>query len=94
MQSTAQDSPFPIDARLWAAKFEEMPDEMPRVVFALMRHYFDRGAFEFDAKRISDVLQAANVRLNPVQVAELQPQIEEFFEPTPSGLQPRRALLN
>jgi hypothetical protein len=94
METITQNTPFTIDARAWAMKFENMPDDMPRVVFGLLRHYFDNGPFEFDAKRISDVLSAANVRLYPAQVAELQPQIESFFETTPAGLQPRREIAN
>ena len=68
---------------------------MPLIVFALLRHYYHAGPFPFDAERIARTLNAGDLegRVNPTQVADLQDEIERYFERGAEGLSPRRGVL-
>ena len=60
-------------------------------MFALLSFYLDDGPFEFDASALSERLAQVNptARVNPEQLAALQPQLERFFDISDRQARPR-----
>jgi hypothetical protein len=88
--------PHHIDAAHLIDTFAETDPRMPLLVFSLLSIYLDEGPFEFDAAAIADRLSTLNLkaRVNPEELASLQPDLERFFEPTPQGWVPRQCVLS
>lgn len=84
-----------IDASRLIDAFAETDPRMPLLVFSLLSFYLDEGPFEFHATALADRLSELNLkaRINPEELASLQPDLERFFEPTPSGWAPRSDVL-
>lgn len=80
-----------LDADQLVDEFADADRRMPFLFFGLLRLYRERGPFPFDAEQIAKALAglAPQERFNPVEIAELQPQIERLFEATRTGLAPR-----
>jgi hypothetical protein len=84
-----------IDADALIDTFAETDPRMPLLVFALLSLYRENGPFQFDAARIAEQLSTLNLkaRVNPEELASLQPDLERFFETTTDGWVPRGGVL-
>lgn len=89
------DAPHLIDARRLIDEFAETDAILPPLVFALLSLYLRDGAFEFDASALAEKLTLVNpaVRVNAERLAAMQPELERFFTPGPSGWTPRAGVL-
>ncbi len=85
-----------IDASRLIDTFAETDPRMPLLVFSLLSIYLDEGPFEFDAAALAERLSTLNLkaRVNPEELASLQPDLERFFEATPQGWRPRQGVLS
>jgi hypothetical protein len=84
-----------IDAGTLIDTFAETDPRMPLLVFSLLSIYLDEGPVEFDAAALAERLSTLNLkaRVNPEELASLQPDLERFFEPTSEGWAPRVGVL-
>jgi hypothetical protein len=84
-----------IDAARLIDTFAETDPRMPLLVFSLLSIYLDEGPFEFDAAALAERLSTLNLkaRVNPEELASLQPDLERFFEPSSEGWVPRMDVL-
>jgi hypothetical protein len=84
-----------VDAQELVDLFAETDPRMPLLVFALLSIYLDEGPFEFDAAGLSERLAAIpmKARVNPEELASLQPDLERFFAPSQDGWAPRGGVL-
>jgi hypothetical protein len=89
------DAPHLIDARRLIDEFSETDAIIPPLVFALLSLYLRDGAFAFDASALAGKLTLVNpaVRVNAERLAAMQPELERFFTPAPSGWTPRAGVL-
>jgi hypothetical protein len=85
-----------VDAESLVDLFAETDPRMPILVFALLSLYLADGPFEFDAAKLSERLAEIpmKARVNPEELASLQPDLERFFAPSPEGWAPRRGVLH
>jgi hypothetical protein len=88
-------APHLIDARRLIDEFAEVDAIIPPLVFALLSLYLRQGAFAFDASALAEKLTLVNpaVRVNAERLAAMQPELERFFTPGPSGWTPRAGVL-
>jgi hypothetical protein len=86
---------YMVDAARLIDTFAETDPRMPLLVFSLLSIYLDEGPFEFDAAALADRLSTLNLkaRVNPEELASLQPDLERFFEPRADGWIPREGTL-
>jgi len=84
-----------IDAEDLTRRFSESDPRMPLLVFALLSFYYDGGAFPFDAgaisRRLADIPLKA--KMNPEEVASLEPELRKFFTFGAQGLAPKPGVL-
>ncbi len=83
-----------VDVERLTRELAQCDARVPAVLFGLLGLFFDRGPFSFDAEALSGRLNETNLksRLNPLELASLQPELERFFEETGEGWAPRGAL--
>lgn len=84
-----------IDAARLIDVFAETDPRMPLLVFSLLSIYLDEGPFDFDAAALANRLSTLNMkaRVNPEELASLQPDLERFFQPSTGGWIPRVGVL-
>jgi hypothetical protein len=87
--------PHLIDARRLIDVFAETDPRMPLLVFTLLSFYLADGPFEFNAASLAGRLRDLNMkaRINPEELASLQPDIERFFIDNGAGWEPRPGVL-
>jgi hypothetical protein len=84
-----------VDAEELVRQFARSDPRMPLLIFALLSIYLRRGPFEFDAAALSRSLSDIDIkaRMNPEEVASLEPEVRRFFDFTPAGLKPKHGVL-
>lgn len=86
---------FALNAERLIDNFAETDPRIPLLVFSLLSLYLEQGPFEFDAGALSRRLATLKLkaRLNPEEIAALQPQLERFFAQQANGWTPKDEFL-